>query len=221
MELDDESSTGSRTDAEEGPEELLAGASASREVSGETVNPIQNLSAIRQALQDGDVVHQGYKLTDELAPLPLDLLHQTLTHDEVSSYDNDSRLSSQSTAMLRIIVKRRRHLLRNLPPATALVYTHSIEITSERGQPLYKGQKRLVPKVSLLKGFTAAAKNKYPLIRMRKSNPIILPPLPSSSQSDLRAPSLMRVAPAPLYNTFADVQKFYSLLEEAVRTAKD
>ena len=119
MELDDESSTGSRTDAEEGPEELLAGASASREVSGETVNPIQNLSAIRQALQDGEVVHQGYKLTDELAPLPLDLLHQTLTHDEVSSYDNDSRLSSQSTAMLRIIVKRRRHLLRNLPPATA------------------------------------------------------------------------------------------------------
>lgn len=39
--------------------------------------------------------------------------------------------------------------------------------------------------------------------------------------SDLREPSVMRVAPVPLYNSFTDVQRFYQVLREAVQAETD
>ena len=46
------------------------------------------------------------------------------------------------------------------------------------------------------------------------------PPSLLSFQTDLREPSVMRVAPVPLYNSFCDVQRFYQLLREAMETVK-
>ena len=40
-------------------------------------------------------------------------------------------------------------------------------------------------------------------------------------QCDLRESTLMRVAPAPLYNSFTDVQRFYTMLKEAMEAQED
>jgi len=37
---------------------------------------------------------------------------------------------------------------------------------------------------------------------------------------DVRKPDVIRIAPAPLYNSFSDVHQFVTLLEQAMRECK-